>query len=332
MNKLERVDAVLADTRPDRPPFSFWYHFGPDAVAGPAAVEAHVRHVEEFNLDFLKIMDDNRYPAPQTASGALESAADLDRLQVLRGDEDTFGRQLELIGALARRYSGQLRMVTTVFNSWATLRHMVLPDSGERGRPGTSEVGDAHDIRLSELLHEAPTAVARALEVIAESLANFVQHALKAGADGVFLSVRDDWVDTDQNGEGVYDRVVQPGDRRILAAASAGHCNMVHACGKPREFGRFAHYPAHAINWADRSVGPALGDVVDWLGPVPCAGLDHLGTMAHGSAQDCARQVADAVEQAGDRPFMLAPGCTYDPQAVPRANLDAIRAAVEALA
>jgi uroporphyrinogen decarboxylase len=114
MSKLERVDIVLAHQQPDRPPFSFWHHFGPDAVAGAAAVEAHVRHVEAYNVDFLKIMDDNRYPAPLTATGAVSSAAELDHLRVLSGDEDTFGRQLELIGALARRFGGQLRMATTV--------------------------------------------------------------------------------------------------------------------------------------------------------------------------------------------------------------------------
>ena len=28
MNKLERVDAVLSNREPDRPPLSLWYHFG----------------------------------------------------------------------------------------------------------------------------------------------------------------------------------------------------------------------------------------------------------------------------------------------------------------
>ena len=39
MNKIERIDAVLAGRQPDRPPLSFWYHFPPDAAAGTKAVE-----------------------------------------------------------------------------------------------------------------------------------------------------------------------------------------------------------------------------------------------------------------------------------------------------
>jgi uroporphyrinogen-III decarboxylase len=99
---------------------------------------------------------------------------------------------------------------------------------------------------------EAPGAVARALDVITESLAHFVKHALAAGADGVFLSVRDDWVDTPEHGAGTYDRLVRPGDLRILAASAQGSFNLLHVCGKALDFGRFAAYPAHAINWADR--------------------------------------------------------------------------------
>jgi hypothetical protein len=51
--------------------------------------------------------------------------------------------------------------------------------------------------------------------------------------------------------------------------------------------------------------------------------------MVTGSPEDCAAQVADALRQAGPRPIFIAPGCTFDPHAVPTANLRAIRAAVE---
>jgi hypothetical protein len=53
--------------------------------------------------------------------------------------------------------------------------------------------------------------------------------------------------------------------------------------------------------------------------------------MARGTPEDCARQVANAVRQAGTRPLLVAPGCTFDPMTVPPENLRAIRRAVEAL-
>jgi uroporphyrinogen decarboxylase len=329
MNKIERVVAVIEGRQPDRPPVSFWYHFGQDSVAGPRAVEAHVRHVETYDLDFLKIMDDNRYPRTATQTGVIAEIEDLDRLSVFQGDEDTFGRQLELVGELSRRFHGQLRMATTIFNAWGTLRQMTVPDTGQHGPPTVESTADPRDAAMTRFLREAPDALARALDVIAQSLANFAQRCLEAGADGVFLSVRDDWVDTPDNGQGVYDRLVRPGDLRILAGAQRGTFNLLHICGKAVDFDRFAAYPVQVVNWADRYAGPSIADVAGKIHPAICAGLDNLRTMVTGLRADCIRQVADALRQAGGRPTMIAPGCTYDPNTVPPANLHAIRKAVE---
>src|SRR5438105_3023289 len=118
MNKIERVSAVLESRQPDRLPISFWYHFGPDAVSGPKAVNS------------------------KTAT-----------------------------------------------------------------------------------------------------LTNFARNCLAAGADGIYLSVRDDWVDTAENGAGVYDRLVRDSDLKILSAAAGGTLNILHVCGTPLDFARFGSYP-----------------------------------------------------------------------------------------
>ena len=123
MSPVERVERVLSGRWPDRAPLSFWHHFGPHQVAGEPAVAAHLAHLEAFDLDFLKIMNDNGYPH----AGPVERVADLASLTELRGDEGEFGRQLELIAALKRRLRGRVLMTTTVFNAWSTLRHIVRP-------------------------------------------------------------------------------------------------------------------------------------------------------------------------------------------------------------
>jgi hypothetical protein len=57
---------------------------------------------------------------------------------------------------------------TTVFNSWTTLRHLTMPEPGRYGAPPRTDAPNPRDVLLSRLLREAPAAVARALEVIAE--------------------------------------------------------------------------------------------------------------------------------------------------------------------
>jgi uroporphyrinogen decarboxylase len=329
MNKIERLCAILEGHQPDRTPVSFWYHFGADCAAGKAAVEAHVRHMETYDLDFLKIMDDNRYPRIGLREGVIAETGDLDQLPVLRGDEDRFARQLKLIDELSRRFRGQFRMITTIFNAWGTLRQMILPETGQHGPPVLGHAGDQRDVTMSRFLREAPEGLRRALDTIAESLANFARNCLAAGADGIFFSVRDDWVDTPENKAGTYTDLVQPGDLRILNSVQSGAFNLLHVCGQAVDFKRFASYPVHAVNWADRYAGPTIASVSAWLRPAICGGLNNLGTMPSGSPEDCEREAADAIRQAGSRPIILAPGCTFDPTAVPLENLRAIRRFVE---
>lgn len=329
MNKIERLDAVLKGSRPDRAPVSFWYHFDQECAAGKAAVEAHVRHMEKYDLDFLKIMDDNRYPRLGLRNGVIAEIDDLEKLPHLQGDEGSFARQLELIHTLADRFCGQFRMITTVFNSWSTLRSMILPASGTHGPPVLDQTNDPRDRTMSRLLREAPDALSRALDTITVSLSKFVRNCLEAGADGIFFSVRDDWVDRPENKPGSYNCLVQPGDLRILKAAGSGSFNMLHICGHIVDFKRFGGYPVHAVNWADRYAGPSIDSVVSWLRPAICGGLDNLGTMKDGSPEDCEQEAVDAMQQAGDRPIILAPGCTFDATTVPEENLRAIRRIVD---
>ena len=332
MNKIERVSAVLQGRQADRLPVSFWYHFGPDALWGPRAIEAHIRHAETYDLDFLKVMCDGRYPLPHRADGIIDDVADLDRLVPMRGDEDVFGRQLEVLQALSRRFAGERWMTTTLFNSWSTLRRLMAADSDVHGPPTRGRVVDRRDAKLSRFLAEAPDALAKALDAITQTLSNFARNCLAAGADGVYFAVRDDWVDTPENGSGVYDRLVRGGDLKILAGAAGGTLNILHVCGKPLDFGRFGQYPVQALNWADRIGGPPIAEVAPWLGPAICCGVDNLGTLVSGSPGDIEREVANAVQQAAGRPIMIAPGCTFDAHAVPPANLHAMRRAVDRLA
>jgi uroporphyrinogen decarboxylase len=329
MNKIERVDAVLSGRQPDRIPVSFWYHFDGGCASGKEAVDAHVSHMETYDLDFLKIMDDNRYPRIGLREGVISEAADLEKLPLLEGCEDRFAMQLDLIAALSQRYGGEFRMITTVFNSWTVLRQMTSPESGRHLPPVVGQTGDPRDAVLSRFLREAPEALSRALYTITESTMNFIWNCLDEGADGIFLSVRDDWVDTPENGEGTYARLVQPCDLRILEAASTGAFNMLHVCGEPVNFEMFGRYPVHAVNWADRYGGPSIASVAGWMKPAICAGLDNLGTLAGGVPEDCEREAEDAIGQAGGRPIILAPGCTFDPATVPAENLHAIRRFVD---
>lgn len=326
MNSVERVEMVLSGRFPDRPPFSFWCHFPSDCVFGRRAVEAHLAHAESFGVDFLKVMNDNGFPGP----GRIETVRDLAGIGIPRGDEPEFARQIELISALRRSLGGRVFIITTVFNSWSVLRQLIRPPTVHRP-PVLDAAADQPSAVIRRMVREDETAAGAALERIGEGLALFARRCIDAGADGIFLSVRDDWTAEPGRGDaGVYARLVRPTDLRILDAVAGARFNMLHVCGRAVDFRAFAAYPAHALNWADRAAGPSISDAAGRAAPALCAGVDNLGTLPRGRPDDVEREVADALRQAGRRPLIVAPGCTYDPEAVPRENLLAIRRAAEA--
>jgi uroporphyrinogen decarboxylase len=319
---------VLAGRAPDRAPLGFWAHFPAGQWAGPAAVRAHLEHLRAYDLDFLKVMNDNGYPH----QGQLARVGDLAGLVELRGDEGEFGRQLDLIAQLHAELRGEVLLTTTIFNTWSVLRSLIRPPTVHLP-PNLDGAADGPSREIRKWAGQDGPAVQGALARIGASLANFARHCLQAGADGVFLSVRDDWVRDGAAGAAggtgdLYEQMVRPTDLAILHAAAAGRFNMLHVCGKAVDFRGFADYPVQAVNWADRAAGPSIAEVRDWLKPAICAGVDNLTTLPEGTPEDCAAQVAEALRQAAGRPMIIAPGCTYDPARVPRANLKALCDAV----
>lgn len=319
MNKVDRVLAVLAGLRPDRAPVSFWHHFESDQVCGSAAVRAHVDHLRRFDLDFLKVMNDNGYPHGEP----IRSVEDLAGLEVLNGEEPPFARQLEVLEHLAKELRGEVLMATTVFNAWATLRKLIKP----KPKPGPPKLdgwaGEADEL-LRGFLAQDRSAVKEALNRIGESLGRFSARCVEAGADGIFISVRDDWVDEPGRAPATYAELVRQSDLTILGAVSGARFNLLHVCGRAADFGAFAEYPVGVINWADRAAGPSIASVIGSTRPAICGGVDNLEALPRGTAKECAEQVGDALRQAGDRPILIGPGCTYDPQQVPEKNLHAV--------
>ncbi|MGQ9648849.1 MAG: uroporphyrinogen decarboxylase family protein [Phycisphaerae bacterium] len=320
MTKRERVEAVLRGRRPDCPPVSFWHHFEPHEITGQAALDAHLRHLETYDLDFLKVMNDHHYPRGDV--NLVQSVADLRKIKPLPGDAGQLAGQLDLLRGLRKRLGNDLFTCTTIFSAWTVLRTWVVPPSHKHGPPKI--IGeDQRDDVLTRLLQEDRSAVKAAVRAIGEMLAAFARECVAAGASGIFLSVRDDWVDRPANGEGVYDEIVMPTDMAILDAVKDAPFNVLHVCGRPMLFERFADYPVAVINWADRAAGPSIAYACEVAGPAIAGGVDNLRTLPQGKPEDCAAEVRDALRQAGNRPIFITPGCTYDPKAVPAENLRA---------
>jgi uroporphyrinogen decarboxylase len=310
MTPVERVSAVLSGRRPDRPPVSFWHHFPPGEHRGRPAVDAHLRHLRRWNLDFLKVMNDTGFPRP-SREFVVQSSRDLAAIPEIAGDEPAFEMELDILGELRKEVGPDVPMIVTVFNAWASLRRLCGPETDVHAPPKV-DGDDVKDQVMAAVHREDSAAVRAVLANYGRGLSAFSRAAVEAGADGIFLSVRDDWVPP-----GVYDADVMPSDLEVLRGAREGTFSALHICGKAVDFGRFTKYPAHVLNWADRYGGPSIAEACKMTDKPLSGGVDNLNTLPNGTPEQVAAEVRDALSQAGDHPVMVTPGCTYDPLAVP---------------
>src|SRR6266849_986601 len=97
MTPGERVRAAIKGEAVDRVPFCFWHHFKPEGSGGRRAELKLEFFGAKFSLDFVKIMPDLRYPAPEPAIARPEDWAQLPRLNL---DTPSFREQLVCIRTL----------------------------------------------------------------------------------------------------------------------------------------------------------------------------------------------------------------------------------------
>src|SRR5690349_10660057 len=64
MNPRERVRRALEGQEVDRPPFSFWHHFGLEKYPGDRHAQATLEFHRKFRTDLVKVMSDYPYPKP----------------------------------------------------------------------------------------------------------------------------------------------------------------------------------------------------------------------------------------------------------------------------
>ena len=308
MNKIDRVTRALKGEEVDRPPFSFWYHFGLQHGPGRKHAEAELDFYRAYDLDFLKVMNDYPYPLPAGVE-ALESADDWRRLEPIGGDADCWAEQLAALSLINKEIGGEALFIDTIFSPWTTARRLT------------------RDGRLREVRERHPEALLGALEVIATSLASYARAAVERGAAGIFLSLG---AATDEvMSEEDYKIWGRPFDLKILQAVRDAPFNVLHIHGKKIHFDAVSDYPASAINWSHYATMPSLAEGRRRSGRAVMGGIDEA-TAAHLAPPEIVKQITNTVQEVGARGLLIAPGCSV-PTDTPVQTLRAVKAAVEQL-
>lgn len=272
----------------DRPPFTVWYHFGTQHALPEQTAEVHLGFFEAYDFDYLKVMNDYDYPMPE-AMEVMATAADLKRLSPFDVTKTPMGNQLKALEIIAKKLKGKALFVDTLFDAWNTIRRNLVKEA------------------LPKLMAEHPQELLEALKIINQNLIQYALASLDRGSAGIFFSVpaSAEFITPEQ-----YEKFMRPFDLEFLNAIKGkGEMHILHAHGEKLFFDRMLDYPVQAISWADLNGGPTISEARKKTSLTLVAGIDHVKfpTVSAGIIRN---QIKNAMAQAGNTKFILAPGCS----------------------
>jgi len=306
LNKIERVTNALNGRDVDRPPFSFWYHFGLQHMPGREHAAAEIGFYRAYDLDFLKVMSDYPYPLPEGLE-AVATEEDWRRIEPIAPESKCWSEQLSALSIINDEIGKEAMFIETVFSTWTTARRLSRSGSLTAARKHHSE------------------ALLAAMDAISESLAAYAKQALMRGAAGIFLSLgaaTDEVMSVEE-----YETWGRPFDLKILEAVREAPFNVLHIHGKRIHFDSLLDYPVSALNWSHFATAPSLKDGKMRSGKTVLGGMDEA-SASHVSGPEVREQVVKAMREIGARGLIVTPGCSV-PSDTRAQSLREIKAAID---
>jgi len=310
--KRELVVKAFHGEKTDRIPVGFWYHFleGQEFNQGLEKPEllqknlaGHKAFKEKFDPDFVKIMTDGFFFLPYDLK-SIKTIDDLKSLQVLPKNHVFYEKNIELVKGV-REIFGQDTVL--FFNEFSPLNHLLL---------GLGDLGSPFGLKkLLKFLEEDASAVAYALDVLAESLNQLTALVVKEGlADGIYLSVNNPNRGIPAQ---IYQTFISPSEKKILEfAGTLSKENVLHVCGyagNKNILSVYQDYPAQIINWAVHAEDLNLKDGKKYFaGKAVIGGFDNTkdSVLYKGSKEEVEAYVEKLLADTGKEGIIIGADCT----------------------
>jgi len=308
MTKMQRVLATLKGQETDRVPFSAYVHSTVHQRTPQKFAEFTMEFFRKYDPDYVKVMYDELYDMPVNFFhvSEVEVWKLLDRFDPHIG---AFGRQIESLKRIKDQAGADVPVIQTVFSPF----HIAYRLAGRR---------------ILEDWKTDPEAVRHGLDMIAANSAAFAEACVaEAGINGFFYGAfgcEKEWMSRDQ-----FKEMVMPSDLAVLNTLSRSPISIVHIHSeKDSYFDLLVDYPCGGISWEDRLAGPSVAEARKRTDKCLVGGIDHYLALKCPPEQIVA-QGKEAIQAAGGRGLILAPGCTFF-DATPEANMLALKEAVGA--
>ena len=306
MNKRDTVLSLLEPAnKPSYIPAAFFLHFDPSCHRGQAAVDKHLEYFRYTGMDFVKIQYEHKFPDLPD----IQHASDWGKMPLYK--EDFFEPPLKVVEGIVKAAKAEALVIVTLYSPFMCAGHAVGSE------------------KMMQHIQEDPEAVKKGMQIVTDSLMNFVKGCIQLGVDGFYTST--------QGGEthrladlGLFNSMVRPYDLALMDEINRTCIfNILHICdyaGDYDDLVRFLDYPGHIINFPLKISGKPIGgqEVVTLFGRPYMGGLDRKGIITHGNLDQVRAAAQEALQSAPSR-FILGADCTV----LPGTPWDNLRVAIE---
>ena len=291
MKKRELLLSLLDnDQKPAYIPAAFFLHFDPAYRRGQPAVDKHLEYFHYTGMDFVKIQFEHPFPPLPS----IQQPQDWAKAPLYK--EDFFEEPLRVVDGLVKAAKKEALVVMTLYSPFMLAREA------------------SNDQLLTGHIRENPEAVKKGLQIVTESLLNFVHGCKRLGIDGFYVSTQGGEADRFK-GTHLFEECVKPFDLAVWEEIRRSCLfNILHVCdydGGYDDLAPFLDYPGHVVNCSlkleDKTLTPQ--EVSHMFGRPFMGGMERLGVIASGSPEQVQREAEKALAGASER-FILAADCT----------------------
>lgn len=318
LTKHERVFRTIEGKEVDRTPVGFWLHFPEEQHHGENAIKAHWDFMEKTDSDIMKIMNENILYDGENHISCLN---DISKFRGFSRHDTIFKDQMEIIKRITEKTDGRYPVVATIHGLVASVFH----ETGYAGNYTSMGYG------LPLFCRERPEQMKKVFQTVAESLMEFSDCSLEAGAEGIFYAAlggeRNFFTDEE------FAEFIAPYEKMIYDhIKKTAKLDILHICKTNIDFQRYIDLHPMIVNWGiygnDVSLtqGSQLFPDSVILGGFP----DRHGVLVNGTDEEIEDHTEAVLQEMKGKRFIVGSDCTL-PTKIEYTRINKVVKAIEKL-
>lgn len=291
MNKRDTVlNLLTSNQKMAYTPAAFFLHFDPEFHRGQAAVEKHLEYFRYTDMDFVKIQYEHSFPR----NPDIQRPEDWAKMPFY--GLDFYETPLRVVEGLVKAAKPEALVILTLYSPFMFA-----------GQVAGEETVTRH-------IKENPEAVRRGMQIITDSLMQFVKECIRLGLDGFYTSTQGGEVGR-LDDPTLFDACIRPYDLALMNEINRTCIfNVLHICDYRlpyRSLEPFLGYPGQVVNASLELTGgkTTAQEVARMFGRPFMGGMDRKGALSHGPEAQIRAEAKAALDSAPDR-FILGADCT----------------------